>query len=294
MRLRNFDIRLLRNFLLIADGASFSGAAGVAGRSQSAITLQIQKLERDVGARLLTRGADGRLTATGERFAAIARGLVSLNDEAISYMRGPVSRSLRLGVAYDVANCLLPGGAISPLAQACPETNIAFRIAAASELFTAVDRGEIDLAIGIPHTMTAADVVLAHVPMIWLGGTGVTAGADGLIPLGLCDGACPFREAALGALGNRYPFHIAVTSSLLEGLLIPARAGLCVTVRTPYVLRPSLADLGKTLRLPQLPSVPVVARIGRNRRPPEFERLIQANRDRLKHIASSYQSPDSI
>ena len=288
MWLKNFDIRLLRTFLLIADGSTFSGAAGIAGRSQSAITLQIQKLERDIGARLLTRGGDGRLTATGERFAAIARGLVSLNDEAISYMRGPVSRSLRLGIAYDVAGCLVPG-VISSFSQACAGASIAFRIAAANELFTAVDRGDIDLAIGIPHAMTAEDVLLVDAPMVWLGSASLSVAPGGLIPLGLCDGACPFRDAALGALGSRYPFHIPVTSSLLEGLLIPARAGLCVTVRTPYVLPPSLIDLGTTWQLPQLPNVPVMARIGRNCRFPELEALVQIIRDKLAGANNKFQ-----
>ena len=82
---RSFDIDLLRSFLLIAGGVSFTHAAERVGRTQAAVTLQIKRLEAMVGHRLLERGRGlgVRLTPKGEHLAVLARELVSLNDNII-------------------------------------------------------------------------------------------------------------------------------------------------------------------------------------------------------------------
>ena len=82
---RSFDIDLLRSFLLIAGGVTFTQTAERVGRTQAAVTLQIKRLEAMVGHRLLdrSRGTGVRLTQKGERLALRARELVSLNDDIV-------------------------------------------------------------------------------------------------------------------------------------------------------------------------------------------------------------------
>jgi adenylate cyclase len=79
------DIDLLRSFVLIAEGGSFTRAAERVGRTQSAISLQVKKLEALIGHRLFERGKGGgvQLTPQGERFLDRARGLIAHNDEIV-------------------------------------------------------------------------------------------------------------------------------------------------------------------------------------------------------------------
>jgi TolB-like protein len=86
---RSFDIDLLRSFLLIAGGVSFTRTAERVGRTQAAVTLQIKRLEAMVGHRLLARGRGlgVKLTPKGEHLAALARELVSLNDNIIGSLK---------------------------------------------------------------------------------------------------------------------------------------------------------------------------------------------------------------
>ena len=78
---RHLDLSILRSFVLIADGRSFGDTALIMDRSPSAITLQIQKLECFVGARLLNRtGRAISLTKAGEVLLADARKLLECND----------------------------------------------------------------------------------------------------------------------------------------------------------------------------------------------------------------------
>ena len=79
----NLDIGVVRSFLLIADGHSFAETAEIVGRSPSAVSLQIQRLEEDLGARVLFRSnRETSLTLAGERFLGFARRLVQVNDAA--------------------------------------------------------------------------------------------------------------------------------------------------------------------------------------------------------------------
>jgi DNA-binding transcriptional LysR family regulator len=88
MRERNLDIGVLRSFLLIADGRSFSEAADLVGRSPSAVSLQIQRLEADLGAPVFRRNnREAVLTLTGERLLAFARRILRANDEAVLAFR---------------------------------------------------------------------------------------------------------------------------------------------------------------------------------------------------------------
>lgn len=289
----------LRSFVLIADGATFSQAAELVGRSQSAISLQIQKLEREAGTCLLARddrqrhNGRARLTAAGERFATFSRGFVALNDEAVAAMRGPARRGLRLGIAYDVASSVL-AAAIPVFAKAHPDMELTFRIAATSRLFAAVDQGELDVAIGVTREGMASQLALADVPMIWLGVADLDVDVDALLPLAVCDQDCLFRQAAIDILRDRHAFRIVVTSSLLEGILIPTGAGLCVTLRTPYALRSPLIDVSAKLALPRLPNIRIVAHSRRGKRIPELDVLLESCASALKDAADRWSGDGEV
>src|SRR4051812_17288747 len=109
--LRNLDIGVLRSFLLIADGHSFAETAQRVGRTPSAVSLQIQRLEQDLGAQVLRRThREAVLTLAGERLLGFARRIVRTNDEAaLAFRPGETSsKPLRFGTTQDFAEVALP------------------------------------------------------------------------------------------------------------------------------------------------------------------------------------------
>src|SRR5579875_2143458 len=105
------DPDLLRAFAFIAEEGSFTRAAARVGRTQSAVSMQVQRLEVLLGQRLLLRGRGGsvRLTPHGQYLLARAREMLALNDEIWSAFRAPdVAGRVRLGTPDDYALRYLP------------------------------------------------------------------------------------------------------------------------------------------------------------------------------------------
>ena len=105
------DADLLRAFVLIAEGRSFTEAAEMLGRTQSAVSMQIKRLEETLGQKVLSRGKGGDvvLTPHGEFLLAHARQILSLNDEVVQTFRAPaLAGTVRLGTPDDYAFGYLP------------------------------------------------------------------------------------------------------------------------------------------------------------------------------------------
>ena len=109
---QGLDPELLRAFVLIAEGNSFTQAADRLGRTQSAISMQIKRLEELLGQTVLSRGKGGAITLTthGRYLLARARQILALNDEVMATFRAPaMSGTVRLGTPDDYALSHIPG-----------------------------------------------------------------------------------------------------------------------------------------------------------------------------------------
>jgi DNA-binding transcriptional LysR family regulator len=257
MLIRNIDIGVLRSFLLIAEGRSFAQAAALVGRSPSAVTLQIQRLEQDLGAQLFHRRAkEVELTLAGERLLGFAQRLVQTNDEAVlAFRNGDASKPLRFGATQDLADAILPD-VLRRFALERPEVELTLRVDRSSFLIEAVRAGEIDAAIAIRRDDPLNQDTLVEMPMLWIGPDGMSLPEDRPVPLALFDAPCSFRSAAIEALAQAgRTARMALTSPSLTGLRSAVAVGLGITVRTRLLLGPGLADVGDRLALPALPPV---------------------------------------
>ena len=148
MQLTNLDMDVLRSFVTGTELGSFAKAADRLGRSQSAISLQLKKLEEQVGEVLLRK--DGRglaLTASGEIMLSYARRLLELNDEALAATRGvAVEGWVRLGLVQDFAESWLPL-LLGRFARAHPQIRVDVQVDRGVNLAEAVEKGELDLAL---------------------------------------------------------------------------------------------------------------------------------------------------
>ena len=286
MTLKNLDILALRSFVLIAEGCSFAQAGDAVGRSQSAISLQIQRLERELGALLLRRHGrqhprrDVGLTAAGGRLLPLARELIGANDAALASMAGGEAQAISFGVTHELAQFILVH-VLPSFAQANPAAEITLVIESTTKLLSAVAHKDLDVAIALKRSDPHNQGILAEVPMIWLADSDFALAPGASLPLGVCYRACPFRGAAIASLGKTHRFHIAAASSSFEGLAGPLRAGMCVTVRTPYALESDFVDIGRQIGLPPLPPVQFASYLSKARQAKGAFDLIEACRHAL-------------
>ncbi len=264
MRRVTFDLDVLRSFVAGVELGSFAKAAERLGRSTSAVSAQLKKLEEQAGTPVLRKSGRGMvLTETGETMLSYARRLLELNDEAATALQGvELEGWVRLGLQEDFGEALLPE-VLGRFARAHPKVRIEARIARNAELLDRVTSGRLDLALVwdmgavSPHAERLGDA-----PLLWIGGPDVEglAARDSHdpLPLVMLEAPCLMRTAAIEALDRAgMPWRIAFTSASLSGIWAAVAAGLGVSLRTPFGLPPSVRALA-----PHETSLPALGTLG--------------------------------
>jgi DNA-binding transcriptional LysR family regulator len=240
-----------------ADLGGFGKAAQRLGRSQSAVSLQMRRLEERVGRPLFRREGRGlALTDAGDVVLGYARQILELNDQAVAAARGiAIGGSVRFGVPQDFGDNWLPG-VLARFSRAHPSVLIEVRVDRANKLVERIAEGGLDLALMWGNPPIANTVTVQRLPMVWIGLKGYAVSRGDTIPLALFESPCVFRQPSIEALERAHrPWRLAFTSPSLGGLWAAAAAGLGVTVRTPLGLPSPLAVLGKSSGLPKLPQI---------------------------------------
>jgi len=249
-----FDPDLLRTFLAFADGGSLARAASIVGRSPSAVTAQMQRLEEVVGAPLLAPDGRGRaLTPIGEELVGHARRILAVHREAWLSLKGARAEGqIRLGTTQDFADSALPD-LLRQFARAQPGVRLELRIGRTVELTHAFGEGALDILIAMRQTPEPDEIGIVREPMLWLGASDGLAASGPDLPLALLDPPCGFRSAATAALDEaERPYRIAATSPSLSGLRAAIRGGIAITVRTARWLEDGIADVSARHGLPAL------------------------------------------
>ncbi|WP_395452285.1 LysR substrate-binding domain-containing protein (plasmid) [Azospirillum melinis] len=262
MRLTNLDMDALRSFVAGINAGSFAQAADRLGRSTSAVSAQLKKLEEQAGTALVRKSGRGlTLTDGGEVLLSYARRLLNLNDEAMSAVRGAgLEGWVRLGIQEDFGETVLPQ-VLGRFARAHPKVRIEGRIARNSELSEKIASGHLDLALAWDDGSASATERIASLPLCWL-----TAAeeapiwrADGNepLPLAALEAPCLLRSIACDHLDRHgVAWRIAFVSPSLGGLWAATAAELGIALRTP-VGRPAAVRVLDPVAcgLPQLPSL---------------------------------------
>lgn len=247
----NLPTNLLRSFVAIVDAGSMLNAAEQVFVTQSALSLQIKRLEEMLQQPLFTR--EGRrlaLTPAGQVLLDYARRALNLNDEAVSAVSlGQFSGPVRIGMVQDFAETLL-SGMLARFSELHPDTQIYARVAGTAELLELLDRGQLDIALG--YAAAEDRSALKTSPMLWFGRDEL---ADrSVIPLAVLESPCRFREAAIAGLDEAgIRWRIAVETPNLTTLRAAVEAGLGLTCRTHMFLPgPTNAAAGALPALPQV------------------------------------------
>lgn len=251
------DLRLLATFVRAAHAGTLSATAIQVGRTQSAVTMQIQRLEETIGQTLFHRSGSGvRLTGTGERLLSYAERILRLHDEAISTLseRG-LRGSITFGSPEDYLIAFFPT-LLKRFGSLYSNVEIKVVSAPTVELRALLHSRQVDLAlISTPTPDNAPDVVRTE-PLVWVGSKPTLALHDfsGPIPLALPASNAMDHKAACDAMtkaGLRYEITYASTS--LAGLIAVARSGLAISVMTRQAVPSDLYILDAPLpKLPRL------------------------------------------
>jgi DNA-binding transcriptional LysR family regulator len=261
----NLDMDVLRTFVTAFQLGSFSKAAGRLGRSQSAVSTQLRKLEERIGRPLVQKAGRGlALTHAGENLLSYASRILELNDEVVETLRGAdLEGWVRLGLPQDVAETWLPG-VLGRFVRAHPKVQVEVRAERTSQLIERTLRAELDLALAWGDTEGRANAErVAELPIAWIGRpewAGESNGNSAPIPLVAFDPPCAFRAAGIAALDEAgTPWRLAFTSASVTGLWAAAEAGLGITVRTRIGMPKTLVVLDPhSTGLPPLPKISLV------------------------------------
>ncbi|TIS54378.1 MAG: LysR family transcriptional regulator [Mesorhizobium sp.] len=260
MRRVTFDLDVLRSFVTGMELGSFAKAADRLGRSTSAISAQLKKLEEQAATPIFRKSGRGlALTEAGETMLGYARRLIELNDEAASAIHDvELEGWVRLGLQEDFGEAVLPE-VLGRFARAHPKVKIEARIARSYELAERITSSSLDIALAwhngekLPYSQPVADV-----QMRWIGpakpiGTGLRDGEA--LPLVALEAPCLLRTVATEALDRAgLSWRMAFSSPSLSGIWAAVAAGLGLTIRTDIGLPANVRAMEpEVLGLPALP-----------------------------------------
>ena len=264
--MQTLDPDLLRTFLAFAESGSLAHAATVVGRTPSAVTAQMQRLEAVIGEELLSPSGRGRiLTPAGEDVVVQARKILDAHRDAWLSLKGSrTDGRVSLGCTQDFADSALPM-LLQQFARAHPRVQLDLRVGRSKELVSQYDQGAVDVMIVMRQTAAADEVAVLREPMLWLCASPNVVHVDEQLPLAVLDPPCGFRSAAIDALEGRHrSYRIAATSPSLSGLRAAVRAGIAMTARTARFVGDGVAIAPERLALPALPDAEFSLRLKRN------------------------------
>ncbi len=252
--MRNLDITILRSFVAVADTGGVTRAAGVLHLTQSAVSMQLKRLEELLGLELLDRSGRGiALTASGEQLLTYARRMVALNDELIGRLTDQAFEGeIVLGVPHDVVYPAVPR-VLQQFNAAYPRMKVQLVTANTRDLKARFERGECDMILTTEPEKIVGSEVLRTVPLVWVGAPGGTAWRRR--PLDLAQGrSCIFRPIVLRALeAAGIEWAMAIDSDSDRTIEASVAADLAVMALLDGTLSPHLEAVDHGGNLPQLP-----------------------------------------
>jgi DNA-binding transcriptional LysR family regulator len=254
----DLDPACLRAFLAVAEEGGFTRAAQKLNRTQSAVSMQIRRLEEVLGVRLIGDRKRATLTPAGERILEHARRIMALNDEVLGRARGlDIAGRVRIGAPDDYVSFFLPA-MLRRLATTHPLVEVEVRCNMSVDLIAAVDRGHLDLALVTRLPGFDGGTTVRREPLIWVT-TDEALSERRPLPLALFSVGCPFRAAALERLDKaRLPFRIAYESPSITSIAAAVSEGLAIAALAQISLQPAMKVLDAAHGLPALPVVEIV------------------------------------
>ncbi|MDD7911388.1 MULTISPECIES: LysR substrate-binding domain-containing protein [Pseudovibrio] len=252
------DLDQLRTLTAIVDTGSFTRAAEKVHKTQSAVSMQMRRLEEKLGRDIFTKdGRQSKLTEDGERLLHHARRMLKLNDETLAmFDESEVSGVVRIGTPDDYADRFLPM-IMARFSRSYPGAEVSVTCAPTPDLRAALANDELDIAI-VTHVLKfrqETDEIIRREPLLWTASEQHCVESETPLPLALGRPSCDWRQAALAALDKQSRnFRILYTSWNSTAVSAAVLSGLAVSVLPESAIRPGMRILGEAEGFPDLPS----------------------------------------
>jgi len=252
--MRNLDMTTLRSFVAVADTGGVTRAAGFLHLTQSAVSMQLKRLEELLGLELLDRSARTiALTASGEQLLAYARRLVALNDEVIGRLTHQAFEGeVVLGVPHDIVYPLIPL-VLKRFNAAYPRVKVQLISSYSIALKDQFGRGECDLILTTESSETEDSETISTLPLRWVGAPNGSAWRQRPLRLAFCR-RCLFRSKVITALDHAgMPWEMTVDTDSDRSIEATVAADLAIHVMLEGTEPQHLALIDHGGTLPELP-----------------------------------------
>ncbi|MCP1199275.1 LysR substrate-binding domain-containing protein [Notoacmeibacter sp. MSK16QG-6] len=227
------DADVLRSFVAIVETGSFAKAADAVGRTPSAISMQMKRLEEQLGTAVLERGPRHvHLTATGETLLRYARQMLELNRAALdTILRPEMAGRLCLGLPDDYGETVLPN-VLKKFSESHPGVVVDVIMKESAELRRLFQEGRIDLAVISCDELKGEEVhgdLLIREPLVWIGAFGGTAHLRDPLPISMWEEGCVWRRRAVEALETAgRDYRVAYLCAHTSGQRAAVKAGMAI------------------------------------------------------------------
>lgn len=253
--IRNIDLTALRSFVTVAETGGVTRAAGQLNLTQSAVSMQLKRLEEMLGLPLLDRTGRGvALTAHGEQLLSYGRRILALNDEVISRMtHSGFEGEARIGVPTDIVYPHMPQ-VLRRFDREFPRVKVQLVSSYTSKLKAMLDAAELDLILTTEDGTPRGAEMLAVRQLVWVGAPGGTAWR--VRPLRIAfERQCLFRPWAQKALDDAgIPWEHAVDTGATRTVEASVSADLAVHAMLDQAVSPYLEPIPHGGALPELPT----------------------------------------
>ncbi|PZR01011.1 MAG: LysR family transcriptional regulator [Cereibacter sphaeroides] len=227
--MRNLDLTALRSFVAVADAGGVTRAAGFLNLTQSAVSMQIKRLEDVLGLEILDRSARKvGLTAAGEQLLGYARRMLALNDEVFARLTHEAYEGeIVLGVPHDIVYPVIPG-VLQRLHAEYPRMKVNLISSFTRMLKDQFARGDCDIILTTEDHADPGGETLVELPLVWIGAPGGSAWKQRPLRLAY-EHNCIFRQGVMNALdGAGIPWEMAVESDSSRTIEASVSADLAV------------------------------------------------------------------
>lgn len=239
--------------MAVADTGGVTRAAGVLNLTQSAVSMQLKRLEDSLNLSLIDRsGRTVGLTAEGEQLLGYARRMLALNDEALRKLTSEdLEGELRLGVPHDIIYPRVPK-ILKDFAVEFPRMRVRLISAPSRRLKEMFSRGEVDVILTTEAEADLGGEILLRLPLEWVGAISGTAWKERPLRIAFCSN-CNFRPGVLRILNaTELAWEMAVDSDLDNAVEAAVSADLAVTASISGTLPPQTEVINHNGALPDL------------------------------------------
>lgn len=273
------DLDQLKTFVAITETGSFTKAAEEVFRTQSAVSMQMRRLEERIGKPLFEKdGRNNRLTVDGERLLLYARQLLRLNRETLAaFDEESLEGHIRIGMPDDYADRFLPE-VMTRFSRSNPRVEMSILCEPTVNLVTHIQQGTLDVALVTDHP---ASEMVRREPLLWVGSANHEAHRRATLPMAFGRPTCTWRQHGCAALDRiDRDYRIMFTSYSATAIAAAVLSGGAITIMPECSLRPGMRVLGEADGFPPLPD----CEIGIMRRPSPQMDIVDAF---SRHVSES-------